>query len=208
MNIIRIEDFANPSESRIPTFSGEPELVVKTWENVCHSEKIDKVFWNVDMNKLKILHPIVFASIVQWMNSDHKKTLYLWGSVGSGKTYTALSICRYFFETFRKKPLWFRYLPAEKIIEKGEAHGVEYLKEIYGECKLLFVDDLGVEACAEWQIKYFFALFNARYANGLTTIVTSNLSLDSLKAKVTERVTSRMVGTQIEFPKIDLRKYN
>lgn len=205
MKILRIEDFANPSEEIISTFSGDQESVIKTWDHVCHGEKIEKIFWNVNIKDLKNLPTSVYDPALNWMKSENKQTLYLWGSVGSGKTYAALSICRFYFENFNKKPLWFRYLPAEKIIEKGEAHGVEYLKEVYGECKLLFIDDLGVESCAEWQIKYLFALFNARYANGLTTIVTSNLNLDSLKAKVTERVTSRMVGTQIEFPKIDLR---
>jgi DNA replication protein DnaC len=142
--------------------------------------------------------------LTKWVKDPEKRTLFLWGETGSGKTYTAFALMRFFFEQGTK---WIQYVSAPDILQLGKTEvGLMRLKEVYGECPLLLIDDLGVEGAAQWELKYIFTLFDIRYNAGLPTIVTSNLNLESLEKVLDKRIVSRMAGEIVKFPDEDLRK--
>jgi DNA replication protein DnaC len=55
------------------------------------------------------------------------------------------------------------------------------------------LDDLGAHKGTEWTAEQTFRLINHRYEQHLATVVTSNLSAPELRARVGDRVTSRLV---------------
>ena len=60
--------------------------------------------------------------------------------------------------------------------------------------EVLVIDDLGTEPIMEnITVEYLFLLLNERRANALPTLVATNLTLDELKARYSERISSRLL---------------
>lgn len=205
MNTSKIINFENPSEERAPTFSGEKEKEI-TWQDFCRSEGIGERFHNSKLSDVKGLYPDIFKQILNWAALSPRPNLVFNGSVGCGKTHAAIATLRTLWMNGNK---WCRYLSAPKLIEMGDnrtGKGIAYIKEIFGECSFLLIDDLGVEKAAEWETKILFELLDRRYNARLTTIVTSNYDLDGLEKIYDKRIVSRLRGMEIEFPSGDLRR--
>lgn len=106
--------------------------------------------------------------------------LLLWGDVGTGKTFYAACI-------------------ANALIEKGVsvlmtnfAKILNSLSGLYAEEKnefvsslmkysLLIIDDFGIERNTDYAIEQVYNVIDERYKSGLPLIVTTNLSLNTLK---------------------------
>lgn len=203
--VIELKSIMNPPQARVSIFSGSKELGVSNWEDFCVHFKIPRCFWDVNLPSVNDMQPATVKELLtKWVKDPQKRTLFLWGETGSGKTYTAFALMRYFFESGTK---WIQYISAPDILLMGKTEvGIMRLKEVYGECPLLLVDDLGVERAAEWEIKHIFTLFDIRYNAGLPTIVTSNLNLENLTKVLDKRIVSRLAGETVKFPDEDLRK--
>ena len=203
--VIAFENIINPSESRAPLYSGAKEFGISKWQDFCIHRNIPKAFWDASLVGVGYVHSsFIIESLLKWMNNPKKRTLFMWGDTGSGKTYTAFALLRYFFEHGNN---WIQYISAPDIVQLGKTEvGLMKIKEVYGEVPLLLVDDLGVEKAAEWELKYIFTLFDIRYNANLPTIVTSNLSLENLEKVLDKRIVSRMSGEIVKFPDEDLRK--
>ena len=66
-------------------------------------------------------------------------------------------------------------------------------------CNLLIVDDIGAEKPSEWVRERLLSFINTRVSNELTTIYTSNLSLERLREKMGDRIVSRIIGSTKEI---------
>ena len=173
----------------------------RTWEYFTEREGLGLDALDADMSHLDMHGKEISEKLKAWAENP-KRTLYLWGPPGSGKTYAGICIIKHLFGGGS----WIRYLEASRITEIGKKEGSAYLKEIYGECKLLLIDDLGVDIPRDWEQKYTFDLIEMRcQKNRLPTIITSNISKTDLAKIVTERVTSRLIGEEIQFKHKDLR---
>jgi len=61
------------------------------------------------------------------------------------------------------------------------------------EADLLLIDDLGVEPLMEnITITYLYHLINERQARGRHTVISSNLTVNELQTRYTERIASRL----------------
>ena len=58
--------------------------------------------------------------------------------------------------------------------------------------KLVIFDDVGAEKSSEWVRERLYTIINYRVLNGLSSIYTSNLSMDELVLNVGQRVVSRL----------------
>ncbi len=139
---------------------------------------------------------------------------FLTGDVGTGKTYKAVALLAdYMVRT--KMPYWTgsdgRIIPAnvspifitapELFLDirscfdkSGKTSETELISK-YSDTPFLILDDLATEKVSEWSLQTLYIIINRRYDNpALTTIVTSNLSLDDLSVKFGDRITSRING--------------
>ena len=128
---------------------------------------------------------------------EFHKGLYLYGSVGTGKTHIAVAVLREMLilgqkGIFISVPTLLltirRAFQANNTTRKTEEY---YLKE-YSECQLLVLDDFGMEKTTEWNRQIIDYIVYERDNNLRPLIVTSNLSVNEIAKKVDIRIASRL----------------
>jgi DNA replication protein DnaC len=114
-----------------------------------------------------------------------QRGLYLWGEPGHGKTSLAVSILKAFLGR-GESGLYIRgpqYLRKVYQAARGDAEPVQVVDLCYA-VSCLVLDDLGVEQASSAAIKHFYELVEERRGtSGLYTVITSNLSIDSLEER-------------------------
>lgn len=135
------------------------------------------------------------------------RSLFITGDCGVGKTYTAVSIlrgfaknlsCDNFVTPFKNTPIFVNvpelllrirdcFKPDSRISEE------EMLKK-YLNTGLLVLDDLGVEKTTDWSLQSLYVIVNKRGSEGRQTVITSNLTLDEISGKLSDRIASRIKG--------------
>lgn len=142
-------------------------------------------------------------------NVDTGQGLYIWSvGTGTGKTSWACKIMGYYFRkiAFRsglENEGLYIFLPTflENLRSMYDNPDPEFEEELemVKKCKLLIVDDIGAEKPSEWVRERLLSFINTRVSNGLSTIYTSNLSLEELEIKMGQRVASRIKGSTKEI---------
>ena len=137
------------------------------------------------------------------------KTLLLHGGSGLGKTFLLGCV----EAAVREKGVDALYTTAYDLLNELRnayfSHGGESAPG-YFEAPLLLIDDLGMEPLMEnITVEQIYNLLNARLTRGLYTAVSTNLSREELRARYTERVSSRLLDTRtgmaIHFQGKDIR---
>lgn len=106
--------------------------------------------------------------------------LLLWGDVGCGKTFYAACIANALIEE------------GVSVLMTNFAKILNSLSGMYGDDKnafissmmsysLLIIDDLGIERNTEYALEQVYNIVDERYKSNLPLIVTTNLSLNTLK---------------------------
>lgn len=127
---------------------------------------------------------------------------YLWGKPGRGKTWAAAHVVREVVEgsaPHGRVPA--RLVTAKTLLDMvrdgfngGDRGALARLERV----PVLALDDLGAETVTPFSVETLTALLDARYAAGLPTVVTSNLSLGELHrlwgGNSGARVASRIAG--------------
>ncbi len=140
--------------------------------------------------------------------SPGTESLLMVGGAGRGKTHLASAIGKEVIH----KGYSVVYETASNVVNTFEAErfGREGRVDTdkYYSCTLLIIDDLGTEFSTQYSISVLFNLLNYRIINGLSTIVTTNLSLKEIEANYKERIYSRLSGdfTVLPFCGKDIRR--
>jgi DNA replication protein DnaC len=134
------------------------------------------------------------------------------GNTGTGKTHVSTAIAKVVitkgFDVF--------YDSVQNIISDFEADkfksgysaSYEPKADKYLECDLLIIDDLGTEFVNQFTVSCLYNLINTRQNRGLSTIISTNLTPQDLKAKYDGRIISRLLGqdyTLLQFTGKDHR---
>ena len=129
--------------------------------------------------------------------TGEKKTLLLHGGSGLGKTF----LLRCVEEEARSRGVDCLFVTAYDLLvslKNAFFSGGKDSAEMYFDAPLLLIDDLGMEPLMEnITVEQIYNLLNARLSRGLYTALTTNLTLDELKRRYTERVASRLLDTRI-----------
>lgn len=147
-------------------------------KNVCFTSPAMKncCLEKADLSKMEHLDLVRFY-IDNW--TDMKKTntgFLLWGDSGNGKTHTAACIANALME--KEVSVLMRNM--SYFLNAGFEDREEFIRDVqrYG---LLIIDDLGMERGTEYGLEMVFSIINARYESGKPTIITTNLSLNTLQ---------------------------
>ena len=77
--------------------------------------------------------------------------------------------------------------------EESKRHGQSLaIVEVLERVPFLVLDDLGVERGTEWEEEVLYGLIDARYAEEMFTVVTTNASLEKIEEISSGRIWSRL----------------
>ena len=145
---------------------------------------------------------------------DYKglRDLYLYGNIGSGKTYTMAALLKlYTFEGFDCIRINFDdfCVQVRSTFSRAAKQTERDIVKPLMECDMLFIDDLALRARAESDFAYvtLYTLLNKRQEKLLPTILSSNKSIDQLEKTFDSRVGSRLkLALEIKYTGKDLRR--
>jgi len=141
-----------------------------------------------------------------------QKTLLLYGGSGLGKTFLLRSI----HARARDRGIPALCVTANQFLRIARAacfsHKQEQQEELDAlyDVPLLLIDDLGTEPLLETiTVEQLFNLINERQNARLCTVLSTNLSLNDIKKRYTERISSRLMDKRacqaLEFMGADIR---
>lgn len=177
------------------------------WEKTIERCNIQKIYHNCGLdNCKKIPSPLVIAA-KKWVKSSYKKSILISGCTGSGKTHFCTSILKECVESGIANAIYVRSRDLDKeLLTAFEEKRETNVLAKYSEADILFWDDLASERNSDRIREQFYDIIDARVGNLLTTVCTTNLSMDLLAKHYGERISSRLqTFTYIVMPKIDIR---
>lgn len=145
-------------------------------------------------------------NFIRNFNSDYQNLVF-YGNVGTGKTFLSCCIAKELMET----GFSVTYKSADKLFKDlvdlrfGDDKN-EYFSfiEDMNQCDLLIIDDLGTEAITERVKADLFTCLNNRDLLRKSTLISTNLTLDELNRRYSERIFSR-VSSHFTFCKFEGR---
>lgn len=125
------------------------------------------------------------------------QNLFFYGDVGVGKTYLSTCIAREIMNweysvLYFSAPRLFSMLSQSKF-DRNDVDAKNMSDYAFG-CDLLIIDDLGSEYTNAFIASQFFTCINERLIHRKSTIISTNLSLDSIADLYTERSFSRITS--------------
>jgi DNA replication protein DnaC len=138
-----------------------------------------------------------------------RRNLLLVGKAGLGKTYLLNCIGN----RVRARGLQVQKITAYQLSDRMRSLVFQQQREAFNallDVPLLLLDDLGTEPLLNnITLELLFTLLNERDLNGLHTVISSNMMLDELHARYTERISSRLFDKRntgiIKFEGTDVR---
>lgn len=139
-------------------------------------------------------------------NSDYQNLVF-YGNVGTGKTFLSCCIAKELMEsgfsvTYLSADQLFKGLVDLRFGDDKNAY-FSYMENL-NQCDLLIIDDLGTEAITERVKADLFTCLNNRDLSKKATLISTNLTLDELSRRYSERIFSR-VSSHFTFCKFEGR---
>lgn len=151
-------------------------------------------------------------NFVKNFNSDYHN-LFFYGTVGTGKSFLSGCVAKALIE----KGNLVIYFSALSLFERLSKNSFDFkakeefnllLDDIYN-CDLLIIDDLGTELTNAFVSSQLFGLLNERHLRKRATVISTNLSLEELRDRYSDRIFSR-ITSHFEVCKLtgpDIRMY-
>lgn len=134
--------------------------------------------------------------------------LLLQGGYGCGKTHLAAAIANYVVEL--GVPTLFLTVPdlldALRFAYDSEDTTFEERFEQIRNAKLLVLDDFGTQNATAWAQEKLFQIVNYRYINKLSTVITTNLSLDEIEPRIRSRLSDPELVSAVKIAAPDYRR--
>jgi DNA replication protein DnaC len=134
--------------------------------------------------------------------------LLLQGGYGSGKTHLAAAIAN--FAVGMGVPTLFLTVPdlldALRFAYGAEDTTFEERFDQIRNAKLLVLDDFGTQNATGWAQEKLFQIINYRYINKLSTVITTNLSLDEIEPRIRSRLSDPDLVGSVRMAAPDYRR--
>ena len=149
---------------------------------------------------------------IDCFNSDYHN-LFFYGTVGTGKSFLSGCVAKELMDAGHSVV----YFSSVGLFEKLSQLSFDYnakdeLADLYGDlfsCDLLIIDDLGTELINNFSSSQFFSCLNERILRKKSIIISTNLSLQELRDRYSDRIFSR-ITSNFKLCKItgpDIRMY-
>lgn len=134
--------------------------------------------------------------------------LLMMGGYGSGKTHLAAAIANYAVEM--GVPTLFLTVPdlldTLRFAYDSDDVTFEQRFDQIRTAELLVLDDFGTQNATPWAQEKLFQIINYRYINRLPLVVTTNLSLEQIEARIRSRLQDPELVTNVRIAAPDYRR--
>ena len=126
------------------------------------------------------------------------QNLFFYGTVGTGKSFLSGCVARELIENghsviyFSAAGLFDTL--SKNVFDYKNKDGLHNIYEDLYRCDLLIIDDLGTELTNNFVATQLFSCLNERHMNKKATIISTNLSLEELRNRYSERIFSRITS--------------
>lgn len=136
-------------------------------------------------------------SFVEGFGSDYRN-LFFYGTVGTGKSFLSGCVAKELIE----RGCSVIYFSAAGLFEALSQISFDYknkeeLHRMYEDlyqCDLLIIDDLGTELTNSFVTSQLFSCLNERHIRKKATVISTNLSLEELRNRYSDRIFSRITS--------------
>ncbi|MBR5407975.1 MAG: ATP-binding protein [Lachnospiraceae bacterium] len=170
-------------------------------ENILKKENFDTLTYDLyDDTEIPVMEGIIKSckDYVRDFNDEYANLLF-YGGVGVGKTFLTNCIAKELLEQGHSV-LYFTAFQlfdtlAKYAFRSGEvSESIDRVHEDIFDCDLLIIDDLGTELTNAFVLTQLFLIINERDLRNRSTIISTNLSIEELSERYSERVFSRIYG--------------
>lgn len=140
----------------------------------------------------KVTHPDVASWVRAVLEERTTESLILLGGVGTGKTTEAFAAWSAVVRQSGRPGEWVTVPDLLEGMRPGRPERVDFTTLQRTRCLLL--DDLAAERESEWTAEILYRLLDYRYAWELPTVITSNVPPTEIRAKLGDRIASRLNG--------------
>lgn len=119
-----------------------------------------------------------FESVLQ----EKRNGLFITGDCGVGKSHLAFATANFLIRNGYSviAMTMIDLLLKLKSSFSGNEHTEEEILQIYGDCDLLIIDDLGKEKSTEWALQMIYSIVDRRYNAYKPIIITTNFNAEEL----------------------------
>jgi len=145
---------------------------------------------------------------------NHYQNIFFYGTVGTGKSFLSGCIAKEllgkgFSVIYFSASGLFEDLARYSFDAKSKDSLYNFCKDLYN-CDLVIIDDLGTEVTNSFVTSQLFSLLNERHLRQKATIISTNLSLEELRDRYSDRIFSRITSNyticKLTGPDIRIRK--
>lgn len=182
----------------------------KTFDFSLYSQEVNPQYGISPYVNMQNIVSICKAFITDFERTD--KNLLFWGESGLGKTFLSTCIAKELI----KKGYLVIYETTYQIVSLLEDYKFKRTQDLSGlksktqrlyDSDLLILDDLGAEFSTNYTNAALFDVLNSRLIANKKTIINTNLNMQELSDRYSERVVSRILGSYqfLRFIGEDLR---
>lgn len=137
------------------------------------------------------------GDFIRTFSSDYHN-LFFYGTVGTGKSFLSGCIARELIEK-GQSVIYFSAIGLFDILARYcfDTKSKETLYNIYEDlynCDLVIIDDLGTEVTNSFVTSQLFSCLNERHLRRRATVISTNLSLEELRDRYSDRIFSRITS--------------
>ena len=154
----------------------------------------DKYYHNEDLNSFNDTRQKAI-NFVDNFDSNYQNLLF-YGTVGTGKSLLSSCIAKELLSSGHSV-IYFSAISLfdELSKEAFDRNSKKTVSDSIYNCDLLIIDDLGTEITNSFTVSSLFSLINERASRRKSIVISTNLSLETLRDRYTDRTFSRIMGS-------------